>query len=86
MSELASNIKTAVPIPQFASVFEDVTLESKKNLGDLIDQIKKVSPLVIAIDYVSSLDNKHTFHLEFNHPDRNLTQKEVNALKQKLLL
>lgn len=86
LSELASPIKTAVAIPQYASVYEDVTLESKKTLADLIEEIKKVSPLIIAVEYLSSLENKHTFHLEFNHPNRNLTQKEVNTFKAKLLL
>lgn len=86
LNEFISHLHTATKIPRYASVFEDINLESNQTVTSLIKKIKAVSPLIINVDYLSSHENKHTFHLEFNDKKGNLTQKQVNQIKAKLLL
>lgn len=85
ISQLASPLKIAKPLQKFASVFEDFTISSDQSIAELIEKIKAKSQLIVEVAYLTSYQHKHTFRLEFNSPSGNLTQKEVNTLKAKLI-
>jgi len=85
ISNLASSIHEANSLPKHPSVIEVITLTSKFKIGSLTKKIKQASALITKVDYQESYNNKHTFKLEFSHPNKSLTQKQVNQLKTKLL-
>lgn len=69
------------PISEFPSVLEDITITSAKLLGEIIDTIKNTSTLIKEIHYLESFQDRHTFRVSFGSPEKNLDQKEINALK-----
>lgn len=85
LSNLKSLIHLGKPLPKYPSVIEVITIPSNTKIGDLVKKIKKVSPLITKVVYQESYNNKHTFKLHFSHPKKNLTQKRVNELKEKIL-
>jgi phenylalanyl-tRNA synthetase beta chain len=85
ISNLCSSIHHGKPLPKYPSVIEDITVQSNKKIGELIKKIKSTSNLITSVIYQESYNNKHTFKLYFNHPSKNLTQKQVNQLKTKIL-
>lgn len=70
------------PVSEFPHVREDMTISSPKNLGDIIEEINNSSTLIKEIQYLESYHNKHTFKVSFGSSERNLEQKEINALKE----
>ncbi len=85
ISKLASSIHQFSPAPIYPAIINDITLQSNKPIGNLIQLIKQKNPLITQIIYKYSHQNKHTFTLYFNHPTKNLTQKEVSQIKDSLL-
>ena len=85
ISGLSSSIHHGQPLPKYPPVIEVVTISTNLSVGKLIEKIKQISRLITQVIYQESYNNKHTFKLHFSHPQRNLTQKEVNQLKTKIL-
>lgn len=75
------NFKT---IPQYPSIYEDLTLTSTKPVADLISKLEKAHPLITSVEYLTSHQHNHTFRLEFNDPKGNLTQAKVTQIKNNL--
>ncbi|MEK7524928.1 MAG: phenylalanine--tRNA ligase subunit beta [Patescibacteria group bacterium] len=84
-ASLANTTYTYTPISEYPDMIEDITIESNRTIGELIQLIKVESKLITKVIYQDSLKNKHTFTIHFNNPKRNLTQEEVNQIKTKLL-
>jgi len=85
LASLANTAYIYTPISEYPDMIEDVTIESNRAIGELIQLIKAESKLVTKVIYKDSLKNKHTFTIHFNNPKRNLTQAEVNHIKGRLL-
>lgn len=73
------------PISEFPSIFQDVTIESKKSVGELSQILKDSHQLISSVNYITSYQNKHTFQLEFTSYESNLSQEDVNNIKEKIL-
>ena len=84
LSKLQKNRQYS-PISTYPDIIDDVTIESKQKIGNLIKQIKATSSLIITVEYLTGYEDKHSFRLTFNSKDRNLTQEEVNQIKQKVM-
>ncbi|MFZ2202550.1 MAG: phenylalanine--tRNA ligase subunit beta [Microgenomates group bacterium] len=85
LASLANTAYSYAPISDYPDMIEDITIESTRAIGKLIQLIKAENKLITKVIYKDSLKNKHTFTLHFNNPKRNLTQAEVNRIKEKLL-
>ncbi len=85
VASLTNTNYTLIPISDYPDMIEAITVSSAKPIGHLIQMIKAVSPLITMVGYRQSLGDKHTFTLHFNDSKRNLTQAEVNQIKEKLL-
>ena len=83
-ASLANTTYTYTPISEYPDMIEDITIESNRTIGELIQLIKVESKLITKVIYQDSLKNKHTFTIHFNNPKRNLTQAEVNHIKRNL--
>lgn len=85
IAALANKTRFYQPASDYPDLIEDVTLDSKKLIGQLIQLIKQESKLIIRVIYKESLGCRHTFTVHFNNPKKNLTQTEVDIIKGKVL-
>jgi phenylalanyl-tRNA synthetase beta chain len=85
ISQIKGSTYQAHPLPKYPPVIEDITLNTNLKIGDLITKINKTSKLITQVIYQDSYNNKHTFKLYFSHPEKSLTQKQVNQIKTNIL-
>jgi phenylalanyl-tRNA synthetase beta chain len=69
------------PIPEYPPVLEEMTIDSEKPLGDIIDTIQNTSALIKKVQYLASFEGKHSFRISFGSDEKNLKQVEINNLK-----
>lgn len=72
------------PISEFPYIIEDITLETPTEIGSLLKMIKSTSNLIQNVDFIETYQNKKTFKISFGSFERNLTQNEVNEIKEKI--
>ena len=82
LSENASDVKAYTPISQYPPIIEDITIEvgENKKLGNVIEEVKKVSELITHVSLVDSYKNKHTLRITFQDPTKNLTEQDVRTI------
>src|SRR3989344_5606574 len=85
ISELANTNYTYTPISDYPDMIEDITIQSNQSIGKILQLIKQESKFITKVIYRTSLINKHTFTIHFNDSKKNLTQNEVNKIKESLL-
>jgi phenylalanyl-tRNA synthetase beta subunit len=77
-----SSLTKTITLPSsYPDIVDDITIQSDKPIGQIIDELSQSHPLITTVTYLESLANKHTFRLHFNNPKSNLTQEEVNQIK-----
>lgn len=74
-------------IPKHPPIIEDLSLAINKNtkIGDIIKTIKSVSPLVSQVSLLDVFENTKTFHIVYQHQQKNLTNNEVSKIRQKIV-
>lgn len=90
MTEIFKHATRAFQYPQLSGyppIVEDLTLErpAGKYLGDAIDVVKNISPLVHHVDYLSEYQNFVSLRVTYQSFDRSLTQEEVGGIRKHLL-
>lgn len=85
LAALANSRPVYTPVSEYPDVVEDITIDSQKSLGSLIQLIKAVDHRIISVIYKTSLGSKHTFALHFNDSKRNLTQTDADNIKSAIL-
>jgi len=73
------------PASNFPSVIEEITLESEKPVGDILEKIRSADPLISDVKYLTSFQNKHSFRVTFTSHAGNLNQEIVNLVKAKII-
>ncbi len=71
------------PIPETSIVIEDMTIKSDMPTGQILNRLLSYD-LIFKTQYVTEYKGKHTFKLYFNNPKKNITQKDVNKVKEKI--
>lgn len=89
-SELEKKVtrkKVYKPIPKYPPIIEDLALVIPKKVltGNVIDEIKKVSSRVKEVSLLDRFEDTRTFHIVYQHQERNLTNEEVAKIRQKIL-
>lgn len=69
-------------LSEYPSIFEEITINSDKLLGEVIQIIQDSSDLITSVRYLQSYQNRHSFKVTFTDPTKNLDQSRVNALKE----
>ncbi|MBI2430448.1 MAG: phenylalanine--tRNA ligase subunit beta [Candidatus Levybacteria bacterium] len=85
--EKMQNKKVFSPIPKYPSITEDVTIivNQKVKIGDIIQEIKKQSPLIIDVSLLDQFEDSKTFHIIYQHKEKNLTDEEVAKIREKII-
>ncbi len=89
-SDILSKInlsKKYKPIPKYPPIIEDLAIEvsEKIKVGGIIEEIKKQSPLISQVSLLDVFENSRTFHIVYQHRERNLTNEEVSKIRDKIL-
>lgn len=76
-----------VPIPKYPAIVEDLAIiaHASKKTGDIIEEIKKQSSLIVTVDLLDQFQDTRTFHIVYQHKERNLTDEEVAKIRSKIL-
>lgn len=89
-SEILEDInlqKKFVPIPKYPSIIEDLSIEidSKIKFAEIADAIKAQNKLVDKVELFDEYQNKKTFRITYLSRERNLTNEEVSAVREKII-
>lgn len=73
--------------PSFPPIIEDLSLEVKEQtpLGDLLEEIKKVSELVSSVTPIDSYKNIRTFRIYYRGSQRTLTDPEIKEIREEII-
>lgn len=73
--------------PKFPPQIEDITLiiPEKTYVGEVAKAIRYVSSLITKVELVDIYENAYTFNVEYQHPDKTLTDNEVGELRKKII-
>lgn len=76
-----------VPVPKYPSISEDISLTFGKEIqvGEVIDVIEKISPLITNVSLVDMYENTRTFHIVYLDRTKNLTTEEVAKVREEIL-
>jgi phenylalanyl-tRNA synthetase beta chain len=87
LTQLATNKKTYQPLSKYPAIIEDLTLilKPKTPVGELIEVIKDVTPLIQGVELIDSFKNSQTFRITYQNPKKTLTDKEVEKLRGKVI-
>ncbi len=72
------------PLPKYPPQIEDITfiLPEETYVLDINHEIAKSNPLISSVSYSEKFKNAYTFRIEYKHPDRTLTDSEVEEARK----
>ncbi len=87
LESLAITDKIYQPVPKYPAIVEDLSLviPTKALYGDVVAAIKKTSNLITSIDLVDTHETSKTLRLTYLDRSKNLTDKDVSEIRQKIL-
>lgn len=80
----ATSLRKYIPISKFTPIVEDINVSLNTKYDTLINQIKKISPLIKQIDLIDKYGGKLTLRLTFHSDDHQLSSTEISPLREKL--
>lgn len=85
--EHATLKKIYKPFSKFPPIVEDlsITVDTEIETNDLISEIKLQSDLVTEVSLKDSYKNSRTFHINYQNPEKNLTNEEVSKIREKII-
>lgn len=78
--------KVYKPIPKFPPIIEDIRIgvNPKVTYKEITSLIKSTSKLVAAVSLLDVYEDKKTFRITYQHPEKNLTTEEVAKIRAKI--
>jgi phenylalanyl-tRNA synthetase beta chain len=79
--------KVYKPISKFPPIVEDMAVIAPANIltGDLMDAIAKQSALITDVSLLDKYKETRTFHIVYQSYTKNLTDKEVGGVREKII-
>jgi len=73
--------------PKFPPQIEDITfiIPEKTYIGTVASEIKSVSRLITKVELADIYNNAYTFNIEYQHPEKTLTDREVGEIRKEIL-
>ncbi len=80
-------VKTFTPVPKFPPIIEDISLIAPGDVstGEIIKTITKQSTLISEVTLLNKYENTRTFHIIYQSTEKNLTNKEIGEIREKIL-
>lgn len=78
--------KKYVPVPKYPPIIEDITLaiDPKTKYARVVDVIVSQSKLVNKVELLDEYENKKTFRITYQSPERNLTSEDIEPIRSKI--
>ncbi|HVZ58672.1 MAG TPA: phenylalanine--tRNA ligase subunit beta [Patescibacteria group bacterium] len=85
--EHATRTHSLKPLAKYPPIVEDISLVLTEEIptGDVIAEIKKQSSLVREVTLLDKFENSRTFHILYQHQEKNLTSEEIATLRAKII-
>jgi len=82
--KLASNIKIYRALAKYPPIIEDLTFVVPLRFfySDITALVKKISKLIVKIDLVGRYEDKLTFRIHYQNPEKSLTDLEVGNIRK----
>lgn len=83
----ATNKKVFKPLAKHPPIIEDISLVVKEDIltGDIIETIEKQSEIIKQVTLLDKYENTRTFHIMYQDAQKNLTQEEVEKIRDRIL-
>ena len=83
----SNNTKKYTPIPQYPPQIEDITLSfsPKTRIGDVLALFTNHCPLITKIELRDIYKDNYTFRIWYQDPSKNLTNREVEKIRNMML-
>jgi len=78
----ASGLRKFTPISKFSPIIEDINVTLITNYDTLINQIKKISPLIKQIDLIDKYGDKLTLRLTFHSDSKQLSSSDLVSVRK----
>jgi len=87
MVQHATLKKTYAPLAKYPPIVEDISVvvDNIVSTGDIIEDIQKVSDLIVEISLLDQYENSRTFHIVYQDVGKNLTNDEVTEVREKVI-
>lgn len=78
--------KKFAPVPKYPPVIEDISLkiDPEVKFGQIVESIKKQSRLISQVIMIDQYENKRTFRIIYQDPEKNLSNNEVAKIREKI--
>ena len=75
------------PLPKYPPQIEDITIDipEGKLVGNVVSFIKQASKIVHSIELVDIFERKFTFKISYLHPEKTLSDKEIEKARERIL-
>lgn len=85
--EHATLKKIYKPMSKYPPIVEDLAILAPASVltGDLMEAIAKQSPLIADVSLLDKYQDTRTFHVIYQSDEKNLTDKEVGEIREKIL-
>ena len=84
--KLTNKSKKYQPISLYPPIVEDLTLTVPNEIliGDIINNIKSVSKLIVNVELISIHERNFSFRITYQDQTKNLTDEDIFPLRKKL--
>jgi phenylalanyl-tRNA synthetase beta chain len=85
--KLATLKKYYTPISKYPPIVEDLAIVAPLHVptGELMEEIKKQNKLIRKVSLLDKYQETRTFHIVYQSYDKNLSDKEVGEIREKIL-
>lgn len=83
----ANSKKEYKPLNKYPFLTEDVSIvvDDEIKTQALIAEIEKQSELISAVTFIDKFKNSRTFHIVYQHQDKNLTNEDIVEIRKKII-
>ncbi len=87
LREHATLKKLFTPVGKYPAIVEDLAIIASAHVptGDLMEEIKKQSKLIREVTLLDKYQETRTFHIIYQSQDKNLSDKEIGEIREKIL-
>jgi len=85
--KFATDFKKYTPIPKYPPIIEDLAFifPPKVEVGNVIQLIKKISPIIWNVVLIDFYKNTRTFRITYQSYEKNLSDEEVGKIREKII-
>ncbi len=72
-------------LTKFPAIHEDISIITTATTEEIIKEIKKIGGIIEDVYLKDEYNDSRTFHITYQHPEKNLTKEDVSDIRQRIL-